>query len=168
MDRHIAAFIADRLGGSAAGQVEQTFYRDPVHLAVGLLDLYAMLQRKFGPAQLPGPTRWLATCSRPILASYHHRTIRKRMEAELPGVIKSGSVIKLQAFLVQNEHWKADAAGFAAAVSRYAKAESEIVFLRSGGASDPSRSKRYGRKFAAACSAMLAALAIVILSLGQT
>lgn len=165
MDRHIAAFIADRLGGDVGRQIELAFMRDLLQAAVGLLDLYAMLQRKFGPAKLPNLTRWLATCSRPILASYHHRAIRKRMEAELPGTIKSGSVIKLQQFLVHSEQWKADAAGFAAAVNRYAKMASEIMFLQSGGASDPTRSQRYGQKFAAVCSAILAALAIVMITM---
>ena len=167
MDRHIAAFIADRLGNTVSKQIELAFFRDQLQAAVGLLDLFAMLQRKFGPAKLPNLTRWLATCGRPILASFHHRAIRKRMEAELQGAVKSGSVIKLQDFLVHSEQWKADAAGFAAAVNRYAKMSSELLFLQSGGASDPTRSQRFGQKFAAVCSAMLAVMAIVMITMTQ-
>lgn len=161
-DRHIAAFIADSLEGDLSKSLDLASYRDPIRAASGLIVLYASLQRKFGPGSLPGLTRWLANCAQPIVASIHHRAFRKRVEAELPAVIKAGSLVALQNYLVHNDQWRVDASGFAAAANRFARAESEKEFLKSGGASDPARTRHYGQKFAVICSVVLATLIIVI------
>lgn len=163
-DRHIAAFIADRLGSDMTAPLDLATNHNPVRAAIGLLALYATLQRKLGPASLPGLTRWIGSCCQPIIASYHNRLVRKHIEIETPNVIKSGSLPALQKFLVLSDQRQADEAGFAAAIERHAKTESEIVFLQSGGASDPARTQFYGRRLAAAFSAAVSALIIIVVT----
>lgn len=163
-DRHIAAFIADRLDSDVSKMLDLTANRDPARAATGLLALYTTLQQKLGPASLPGLTRWLAKCCLPIIAGYHNRAVRKRLETGIANLIKGGSLPALQNFLVRGDILQADEVGFAVAVNRYAKIASEVTFLESGGASNPARTRLYGQQIAAACSAVLAVLVIGVLS----
>jgi hypothetical protein len=167
-DRHLAAFIAARLGQDISGALALASNREnPTESTIGLLALFATLQWQLGPTSLPNLTRWLASSIQPIVAGYHHRSARKRIESELPNLIKGGSLVGLYNFLVNSDLRRQDEAGFAAAVSQYAKTEFEIAFLESGGASDPARAIRYGRQLAAACSAALGALALIIFTLAR-
>jgi hypothetical protein len=167
-DRHLAAFIAARATDDVSGPLSLAAHREkPLEATVGLLSLLATLQWRFGPASLPELTRWVAASIQPIVTTFHHRAARKRIESELPNLIKSGSLANLYNFLVNSEMRRQDEAGFAAAVQQYAKVDFEIAFLESGGASDPGRARRYGRQIAAACSSALGLLALLVFTIAR-
>jgi hypothetical protein len=165
-DRHIAAFIASRCAEDVSRSLGLAANREkPVDATIGLLALFATLQWRFGPSSLPGLTRWAAGNIQPVVATYHHRGARKRIEAEIPKLLKGGSLVDLYNYLVTSDLRRRDEAGFAAAVQQYAKLDLEIAFLESGGASDPLRARRYGHQIAAACAAALGLLVIAAFTL---
>lgn len=168
LDRHLAAFIAARATDDVTGPLSLAAHREkPLEATVGLLSLLATLQWRLGPPSLPELTRWVAGSIQPLVATYHHRAARKRIDADLPNLIKAGSLVNLYNFLVNSEMRQQDEAGFAAAVQRYAKIDFEVAFLESGGASDPARARRYGRQIAAACSSALGLLVILIFTIAK-
>lgn len=167
-DRHLAAFIAARATDDIAGPLSLAAHREkPVEATVGLLSLLATLQWRLGPPSLPELTRWVGGSIQPLVATYHHRVARKRIENDLPNLVKAGSLVNLYNFLVNSEMRRQDEAGFAAAVQQYAKIDFEIAFLESGGASDPARARRYGRQIAAACSSALGLLIVLIFTVAR-
>jgi hypothetical protein len=167
-DRHIAAFVAARLGEDISGALGLAANRDnPMESTIGLLALFATLQWQLGPATLPGLTKWIASTIQPVVASYRHRSARKRIESDLPNLLKNGSIVGLYNFLLNSDLRRQDESGFAQAVQQYTNTEFEIAFLESGGASDPKRAERYGHQLAAACAGALGALAIIIFTLAR-
>jgi hypothetical protein len=167
-DRHLAAFIAARATDDVTGPLSLAAHREkPLEATVGLLSLFATLQWRLGPASLPELTRWVAGSIQPLVATYHHRAARKRIENDLPNLVKAGSLVHLYNFLVNSEMRRHDEAGFATAVQRYAKIDFEIAFLESGGASDPARARGYGRQIAAACSSALGLLALLVFTIAK-
>jgi hypothetical protein len=167
-DRHLAAFIASRATDDVTGPLSLAAHREkPLEATVGLLSLLATLQWRLGPAALPELTRWVAGSIQPIVATYHHRAARKRIDNELPDLIRTGSLVNLYNFLVNSEMRRHDEAGFATAVQQYAEIDFEIAFLESGGASDPERARRYGRQIAAACSSALGLLALLVFTIAK-
>ena len=167
-DRHIAAFIAARLGEDVSGPLNLAANRDnTMDGTIGILALFATLQWRLGPTNLPGLTKWIANTIQPIVASYKHKSARKRIENDLPNLIKNGSIVGLYNFLLNSDLRRQDESGFAQAVQQYTTTEFEIAFLESGGASDPSRARRYGQQLAAACSAALGVLGIIIFTLAR-
>lgn len=167
-DRHIAAFVAARLGQDISGPLTLAASREnSTESTVGLLAFFATLQWQLGPANLPNLTKWIASTIQPIVASYKHKSARKRIETDLPNLIKGGSLVGLYNFLLNSDLRRQDESGFAIAVQQYTNTEFEIAFLESGGASDPTRAQRYGHQLAAACCAALGALAIIVFTLAR-
>jgi hypothetical protein len=167
-DRHLAAFIAARVTDDVTGQLGLAAHREkPLEATVGLLSLLATLQWRLGPPCLPELARWVAASIQPLIATYHHRAARKRVENDLPKLVKAGSLVNLYNFLVNSEMRRQDEAGFAAALQHYAKIDFEIAFLESGGATDPARARRYGRQIAAACSSALGLLVLLIFTIAK-
>lgn len=167
-DRHLAAFIAARVTDDVTGPLSLAAHREkPLEATIGLLSLFATLQWRLGPAGVPELTRWVAGSIQPLVATYHHRAARKRIENELPNLVKAGSLVNLYNFLVNSEMRRQDEAGFATAVQHYAKIDFEIAFLESGGASDATRARRYGRQIAAACSSALGVLVLLIFTIAK-
>jgi hypothetical protein len=167
-DRHLAAFIAAREKSDLSQALAMVGSRaQPMESAMGLLSLFAALQWRYGPESLPELTRWIMAGAEPLMGNYHHRSARKRAEAELPRVLQQGSIVGLYNFLLNGDLRKQDEAGFAEAVAAYAKAESEIAFLESGGATNPRRARELGYRIAALFTMGVGVAAIVLLTLAK-
>lgn len=167
-DRHLAAFIAARAQGDLSQALAMVGNRaQSTEAAMGLLSLYAALQWRHGPESLPELTRWIMSSAEPLLGNYHHRSARKRAEAELPRVLKAGSIVGLYNFLLNGDLRKQDEAGFAEAAVSYSKAETEIAFLESGGATNPRRARDLGYRIAAIFTAAVGVAAIALLTLAR-
>jgi hypothetical protein len=167
-DRHLAAFIAAREEGDLSQALAMIGNRvQQMESAMGLLSLFAALQWRYGPESLPELTRWIMSCAEPLLGNYHHRSARKRAEAELPRVLKAGSIVGLYNFLLNGDLRKQDDAGFTEAVVAYSKAETEIAFLESGGATNPRRARELGFRIAALFTLAVSVAAIALLTLAR-
>lgn len=160
VDRHIAAFVAARflfvpeeiftLLASPAGTTSHIF---------GVVGLIASIQAKLGPRSLPRLAHWLMPALRPVIDSFHRRATRERLENTLPTVLDSGDFTRLQDFIVGGDLRRRDRDEFQAAVREYARLESEVRFLDSGGASSPEHSRAYGHMVAAWLSTALGLIA---------
>lgn len=167
-DRHLAAFIAARGASDLSQALAMVGNRgQSVESAMGLLSLFAALQWRHGPESLPELTRWIMSSAEPLLGNYHHRLARKRAEAELPRVLKAGSIVGLYNFLLNGDLRKQDESGFAEAAITYSKAETEIAFLESGGATNPRRARELGYRIAALFTVAVSIAAIALLTLGR-
>ena len=167
-DRHIAAFVAARFTEDMTKPLTYLTARDnPRHFALGLLAMLATLQWRLGPPVLPELTRWMGHHLQPVVAGFHHRDSRKRVETQLPKLIANGNLSDIYNFLMTSDIRRRDDTGFAAAVARYAKIEGEVAFIESGGASDPVRARNYGHRMAAACSAVIGAVALILITLSR-
>ncbi len=167
-DRHLAAFVAARAQGDLSQALAMIGNRaQPMESAMGLLSLFAALQWRHGPESLPELTRWIMASAEPLLGNYHHRSARKRAEAELPRVLQQGSIVGLYNFLLNGDLRKQDEAGFVEAILAYSKAETEIAFLESGGASNPRRARELGYRIAALFTTGVGIVAIVLLTMAK-
>jgi hypothetical protein len=169
MDRHIAAFIASRF----------TFLSDDVFTLLaapvgttshvfGVVGLIASVQAKLGPRALPRLAHWVAPSLKPVIDSFHRRATRQRLEAALPGVLDGGDFTRLQDFIIGADQRRRDRDEFQAAVREYAKLETEVRFIDSGGASSPQHAREYGHMMGAWLSVgfgLIAAAAAVALVL---
>jgi hypothetical protein len=144
MDRHIAAFAAARthisddlltLLSAPAGTTSHIF---------GVVGLIATLQAKLGPRALPRLAHRVAPALKPVIESFHRLATRQRLEVALPGVLDGGDFTRLQDFIVGADQRRRDRDEFQAAVREYAKLETEVRFIDSGGASSPEHAREYG------------------------
>lgn len=167
-DRHLAAFVAARAQGDLSQALAMVGNRgSSMEAAMGILSLFAALQWRHGPESLPELTRWIMSSAEAVLGNYHHRSARKRAEAELPRVMNAGSIVGLYNFLLNGDLRKQDEARFAEAALRYSKAETEIAFLESGGASNPRRAREMGYRMAALFTAAVGGAVVALLTLAR-
>ena len=132
--------------------------------ALGLLNVLALLQWRLGPPELPGLATWVGAYLTPVVASFHDRAERLRLEKELPRFIAKGDLVELFNFLSDSGRRERDQRGFVRASEAYAAAETEIVQLK-GGAADPVRARTAGHRFAVGLTMVLSLAAIAGLSM---
>lgn len=87
-----------------------------------ILRLYTNMQNRFGPAQLPNLSKWLANASMPIIKSYHNIKYQKFLERELLKINKNGKLHELCDILEDDEARQKDKVN-------YTKAVSDVNFL---------------------------------------
>jgi hypothetical protein len=126
LDRHLAAFIAARSNSDVEIFLEDFNHKDEAISAMAVLQLYSVLQAKFGPEILLGLTRWIGGQAGPIIRVFHSRETRRKLEAEIPQIVRRGSLPELLELLDDAETKANDQNGFAAAVAEFQKAEAEI------------------------------------------
>ena len=126
-DRHIVAFVAARFRFDVDKQIAALNSPQADTSALGLLSLLAVLQWKLGPEALPGLSGWIGSLVAPIINSYHNRDVRKRLEKEVPKLVRKGSLPDLYNTLDDVEERQKDLDGFAWAKAEFAGAEQEIL-----------------------------------------
>ncbi|CCG08499.1 hypothetical protein [Pararhodospirillum photometricum] len=164
-DRHITAYIAARYPRDTMAQIHSYNDPDPRKAALGGLSLLAVLQWKLGPESLPSLTEWIAGLMAPVLEGYHSRERRKRLEKEMPKVVRKGSLVELYHLLDNPEERQADFDGFAVARRQYAQAAQQVAALESGNYRVSEKSEKLGQQTAATVSVAIAALSIIIVTI---
>jgi hypothetical protein len=162
MDRHIAAFIAARIGrsvehelGLIANMADQVGYR------LGILRLLANVQRMHFNRELPRLAEALAALLDPVVESFHNVKNRADLRARLKRLVEQ-SDLTLMAELLDQEGptRRADDLGFAEARQAYAILEKEAVWLESGGMTEPDKITAAARANSAMVSAFLTSAAV--------
>jgi hypothetical protein len=125
---------------------------------MAILRLYSHLQSKHGPEVLLGLARWIGGQVGPVIRLYHSRATRRDLEAEVPSIVRRGSLPELLAALDNPELRntdQTDQTGFATAVTEFQTAEAEIneIMLTSRPSSD--HVQRTARQVAAVISILL-------------
>lgn len=123
-DRNIIAYLRCKMGKKIDGILTDLATGKDYLQASTILRLYTSMQNKFGPAQLPHLSQWLASSSISIIKSYHNLKYQKFLERELLKINKNGKLHELCDILEDEEARNKDKAN-------YTKAVSDINFLLS-------------------------------------
>lgn len=166
MDRHIAAFIAARLGRSAdrelgqiANMADQTNYR------LGLLRLLADVQRMHPNRDLPRLSEALVALLDPVIESFHNLKNRSGLRDRLKRLGEQSDLAQMADLLEEDGPTRrADDQGFAEAQRAYALLEKEAAWLEGGGMTEPTKITASARVSSAITAAFLASAAIAAYS----
>jgi len=131
IDRHICAFIAARFGHDVESHLTAYSSPEPEISTLGMLSLLAIVQWRFRTDPLTNLSAWIGGLLGPALDVYHSRTTRKEIEAEIPRVVRRGSLPELYNLLDNPERRKVDERDFQTAMSEYSAARKEIEELQS-------------------------------------
>ena len=121
-DRNIIAYLRCKMGKKIDGILTDLATNKDYLQASAILRLYTSMQNKFGPAQLPHLSQWLASSSVAIIKSFHNLKYQKFLERELLKINKNGKLHELCDILEDEEARNKDKAN-------YTKAVSDINFL---------------------------------------
>lgn len=121
-DKTIIAYLRCKMGKKIDGILTDLSSSKDYLQASAILRLYTNMQNKFGPAQLPNLSKWLANASMPIIKSYHNIKYQKFLERELLKINKSGKLYEICDILEDDEARQKDK-------TNYSKAVSDINFL---------------------------------------
>lgn len=163
VDRHVAAFVVARYERDLKPQLTAMNEGGAERNALGMLSLLAVLQWRLGPEALFGLTSWLGGLVTPVINSYHSRDRRKRLEREIPRVVRKGSLPELYNLLDNAEERGSDGEGFERAKAEYAEARRQVAALETGQASRDENAVRLGHQAAAIASVAVGLVTIVIL-----
>ena len=162
-DRHIVAFIAAHFRFDVEKQIAALNSPQADTSALGLLSLLAVLQWKLGPEALHGLTGWIGGLVAPIINSYHNREVRKRLEKEVPKLVRKGSLPDLYNTLDDVEERQKDLDGFAWAKAEFAGAEQEMLDMEVDASTRDANAHRLGQQTAAVVSVMIGLITICVL-----
>ncbi|MBN2752292.1 MAG: protein kinase family protein [Rhodospirillaceae bacterium] len=162
-DRHIIAFVAARFNFDVEKQINALNSPQADTSALGLLSLLAVLQWRLGPETLFGLSGWVGGLVAPIINSYHNRDARRRLEREVPKLVRKGSLPELYNALDDVEERQKDLDGFAWAKAEYAGADQEILDLESDTTVREAQAERIGQQTAAVISVMIGLMTICVL-----
>jgi hypothetical protein len=162
-DRHIVAFVAARFHFDVDKQINALNSPQADTSALGLLSLLAVLQWRLGPETVYGLSGWLGGLVAPIIQSYHNREVRRRLEREVPKLVRKGSLPDLYNLLDDVEERQKDLDGFAWAKAEYAGADQEIHDLESDTPAREAQAQRIGRQTSAIISVMIGLITICVL-----
>jgi len=167
IDRHVAAFIASRFGTKVSEQISWLNSPKESVSIQGMLNIFATLQRIFGPDHLYAMASWIGGMVGPVIDSYHNLEKRQQLEKNLPKVIRKGNFGEIYNFLDDRQERLYDISYFEQAKKEYAKLSEEIELL------DGNRSKReeeglmLGNQVAAIVSFGIALLTMFLLLVMQ-
>ena len=167
IDRHIAAFIAVKFGTKVSDQIALLNSQKENVSIQGMLNIFASLQRTFGPEKLYAFCSWIGSLVSPIINSYHSLEKRQQLEKNLPKLIRKGYLPDIYNFLDDKQERLSDINYFEQAKKEYAKLSEEIDFL------DGNREKReneglmLGNQIAAIISFGISVLTMFLLLLTQ-
>ncbi len=164
IDRHVAAFIYARFGHDIEKYLSQLNDTAVEKQTMGVLNLLALLQHRLGPETVPHLAAWLGSQLGPVINAFHSKDRRRELEAEIPRLVRRGSLIEIYQLLDDAEARAKDKDGYGWAVADYAAASKEIGMLEGGETDAPGeRAVRVGRQSAATVSVLIGLLSISIM-----
>jgi hypothetical protein len=163
LDRHLAAFIAARANTDVDIFLEDFNDKDEAISAMAILQLYSVLQAKYGPEILLGLARWIGGQAGPVIRLFHSRETRRDLEAEIPQIVRRGSLPELLDLLDNAETKAKDQNGFTAAVAEFQKAEVEITDITTNSRPGSYKVQHDSRKAAAILSILVTMCVVSII-----
>jgi hypothetical protein len=133
VDRHLTAFIASRIKAN----IDRLLFAleaaqgDAFMTKLGMLSLFAAVQSKHGPDELPHMTAWLARELEPAVERYQGKSMRDQMRKKLKALSGGGNLVDLHTCLNSENALKKDEAAKKKAMREFAGAAREIAALES-------------------------------------
>jgi hypothetical protein len=161
VDRHIAAFIASRIGGSAESQLSALEHSTgaSVSAKIGMTGLLARVQKEYPTQLVPHLTAWLADELASAATRFHSRSTRKKVESLLDQAATTGNVMELHHILSNRNAIKKDERDSKQAKREYNEAVREIKRLESSEFQE--EVKRTGWRIAATISVGISLLTTI-------
>lgn len=163
-DRHLAAFIASRIKANIDRLLAalESGKGDRQASMLGALALFAQVQAKHGPEELPALTQWLGRELEPTLERFSSRSVREQMRKRLAAASNSGNLVELNNALNNDAVARRDEANRRQAMREYAAAAREIAQLESKEFQDSTQ--RSGWRIASGISGLIAAGAVALVA----
>ena len=131
IDRHIAAFLMSRIENKILDYISAINSSKPSTASAGMLHLLAYLQWQNGPETLYNLSSWVGGLLNPIIRSYNNKDFIKHLEAEVPKLVRKGSITNLCNYIDNKEARFEDNKGFKEAKDMYNKLSEEYYLLTS-------------------------------------
>jgi len=167
VDRHIAAFIAARIGRPVERELAQLAnINDQLAYRMGVLRLIAAVQRTHSHHDLPRLAEAMVAILEPVVESFHRLKAREEVKEKLGHLGARSDFVQMAELLDEEGSMRRiDISGFEEAQQNYASLETEAQWLEAGGLTHPAKiqaSARFSSAITATflASAILAAFAI--------
>ena len=167
MDRHIAAFIATHFKYDLAPHLKALSDSKEETSLIGLLSLYALMQWRMKVPTLYGLSSWLGGLLSPAIGTYHSRTTRRKIEQEIPALVRQGSLPELFDLIDNAERRHVDSTDFEEAQIAFAHAEAEIDTTAGEGVDQKKNALQVGERVTAMIAltfSMIATSIIVVVN----
>jgi hypothetical protein len=161
VDRHVAAFIANRSKRIDEAALISVTGADPTLRLLGMLHLLAQLQQDRGPAALPALTQVFGRQALLLVNRFRNRRRREHLQSGLEGVLAEASLLKLLNFLDNAEEKRIDAYLFAKARGDFNLAARAIERGERERAHLPEQATQTASAIAAGLSMLLGVLAVM-------
>lgn len=163
MDRHIAAFITSRFRQDMTPHLKALASPEKETALIGMLSLLALLQWKLKIGALYGLSSWVGGLLGPAINTYHSRSTRKKIEQEIPKLVRKGSLPELFELIDNADQRRQDDIAFAEAQAHFSATEKEIEKLEGRTKEGRASLQRTGEKVASSISIVSAMLIGMIL-----
>ena len=133
MDQHLTAFIASRIKANIDRLLLalEAAQGDPFLTKLGMLSLFAAVQSKHGPSELPHLCAWLAKELEPAVNRFNSKSLRDQMRKNLKVQAGSGNLVNLHSCLNNDNVLKKDETARRKATREFAQETKEIAALES-------------------------------------
>ncbi|MCW8916547.1 MAG: hypothetical protein OQK24_11945 [Magnetovibrio sp.] len=168
MDKHIAAYIATHFKHDITPHLKAISDSREETSLIGILSLYALMQWRAKTPTLFGLSSWLGGLLSPAIGTYHSRTTRRRIETEIPSLVRQGSLPELFDLIDNAERRQIDAADFEEAQIAFAHAETEIDSVIGEGVDQEKLALQSGEKATAIMALVLSMLATTVIIFVQS
>ncbi|GGB28669.1 hypothetical protein GCM10011505_07440 [Tistrella bauzanensis] len=168
VDRHIAAFIATKLGISYAGALKGVVRQDSeASERLSQLNLLSLAQETQPQVLVPALSRWLVQRLGPVVQSYGAKTTRAWMEKELERAVSTGNLNALRAIVDNPDRRMADDSGMAAARTTHAQLGMAMRRYDETRAARRAEAQHFGRQVAAMVGYTLLLSVLAALTFGS-
>jgi hypothetical protein len=158
VDRHIAAFIAARIGRPLERELNQLAnMADQVSYRLGILRLLASVQRVHPNGDLPRLAQSMAEILAPVTESFHRLQSRRDLRDQLQRFAGRSDLVAMAELLdEEGPVHRSDQQDFEQARQGYDMLEKEAKWLEAGGLTNPERIHASARVSSAISAAFLA------------
>jgi len=165
VDRHLAAFIAARGKVNLDRRLAtlEAAKGDVTQIKLGMLGILATLQHRYGPAQLPCLTEWLAGELDTAINRFGARSTRDEVHKRLATAAGGGRLTELNAILNNEKSLRIDELAKNKAMREFVTAGREINQLESKEFQDSVRDLAW--RIASGISATVAGATVIVLVL---
>ncbi len=156
IDHHIAAFIAARVKHDIYPHLRAFGSKSLGTSIIGLLSLLAFLQWKLHEEKLLGLSSWIGGLLGPAINIYHNRKTRRKLEKEIPRLVRKGSLPELFSLVDNVDRRNEDLLGYNKAKLEWMDAEEEVIDIEGGGKVRIMKAEKAGQQAAGIFSIIVA------------
>ena len=163
MDKHIAAYIATHFKHDITPHLKAISDGREDTSLIGILSLYALMQWRSKIPTLFGLSSWMGGLLQPAIKTYHSRTTRRRIESEIPALVRQGRLPELFDLIDNAERRQVDKVDFEEAQLAFAQAEAEIDSIVGEDIDQKKQATESGERTTAMMSLVVSMIAVTLI-----